>query len=99
MKIELVKVLNGIAVSNKFYPDFFYKWCEQPEDKKRPNILVGKSKRYLKDNIHNWLESYGVRYILECSIKSFKNDRTMNGSWIINIPDKDIAILFKLTWM
>ena len=49
--------------------------------------------RYLIDDIHDWFQSmngdYSIRYVVI-------GDRHI---WYLKIPNNDVAILFKLTWM
>jgi hypothetical protein len=71
-----------------------------PNLRKRPVLKdlwwMDSWKRYLKDDIHDWLVSYEIEYSL--FMDAFDtNSRYERKEWGVNIP-KDKAMLFKLTW-
>jgi hypothetical protein len=65
----------------------------------RPKVVVGNydSKCYLNKNIDNWCYSLNISYSLGFEI--IKTQAGENRIWYIEIPNKPMAMLFKLTWM
>jgi hypothetical protein len=50
--------------------------------------------RFLNDNIHQWMLDFDIDYNI---LYEFNEDP--RGKWFIDIPKKDSAMLFKITWL
>jgi hypothetical protein len=101
MRVELVKAIDGELITKHEYVDFFTMVSDdrmiKEQNIERPFVRMSKTKRYLKTEIHNWFVSLNADY----SIYLEKSDVTPQPSrllWALDIPDDDVALLFKLTW-
>jgi hypothetical protein len=77
----------------KKYEDRPYSTNEWPSDKDHY--------RYLNDDIHEWLNSYNVKYRIIYRRESRQRKKYVDSQyifWIIDIDNDEVALLFKLTW-
>jgi hypothetical protein len=80
--------------------DNFYEFMESYTSDcypNRPKVLPvcrnDRYYRYLRNEIHEWMTYYDVKYDLSYEYKC-------NGDhWYLEIPDRRNAVLFKLTWL
>ena len=49
--------------------------------------------RYLNDNIHNWFQYMNGDYSMHYEVIQTRH------FWYLEIPNSDVAMLFKLTWL
>jgi hypothetical protein len=71
------------------------------ELKQRPVLaelwFLDNWKRYINNEIHNWLVFYKIKYSLFMIVKDEHTDFE-EKQWGIDISDVEKAMLFKLTW-
>lgn len=86
---------------NSDYYKYFTDWDNEPKHRQNRPIVTSIDTedtciRYLKQEIHDWLVSYKISYSLKYRVhKKFK----IVDMWGIDIPDENMAMLFKLTWI
>jgi hypothetical protein len=73
--------------------------CYEYQKYKRPSISkidrTDQWFRYLKDDLHSWFKEHKIEYSLQ-----FDSSSEMGRfRWLINIPNIEHAILYKLTWL
>ena len=71
------------------------------EDLNRPFIHIGidisKHRYYLENDIHEWLESFDICYLLDYT--KYGPIDNYHFKYYISFENKINAMLFKLTWM
>ena len=50
--------------------------------------------RFLNDTMHQWMLEFDIEYNI---VYEFTEEP--KGKWLIDIPKKDKAMLFKITWL
>ena len=83
-------------IRNERFSDFFTSVNRYSNvDFRLPQIWYCGFFRILKSNIHKWLESYDI---IEYKLMRIRMHENLI-EWYIDIPNVEIAVLFKLTWL